>query len=368
MHGELESFKAGATRSSCRSMKRMGESSSPIAARNDSRMELVVCLSTILFARGPWSPHKEKRYGVDGFKNRPSVQVGARINYPCEARECMDGPHVMEACHPDLYEECLCRLCEIEEEDNGHVWTCPTVATTTTTIWKEAMGRIDEWGNQATNTYNTAKKREYEKAMARGRQEPPPTPVVWRCPMEEEHVRGFSSIGGARMVHAGQPVPDRDTNSKWQVADVLRGLTPKSLLLEWSTVFRGPQSIARAVLHDFVGYLEAQASEMIWKPRCTATVEWELKQGITAKAKKTKYTGPRGDWSQGYGYITQDGIVPAALRWPHMRMDAAQVRLPTPLQLMHVFPRGRAIVALSRMSFGLKDSDYAYGYLEQFTR
>ncbi|KAK3843520.1 MAG: hypothetical protein J3R72DRAFT_522604 [Linnemannia gamsii] len=60
------------------------------------RMELVVCLSTILFARGPWSPHKEKRYGVDGFKNRPSVQAGARINYPCEARECMDGPHVME--------------------------------------------------------------------------------------------------------------------------------------------------------------------------------------------------------------------------------------------------------------------------------
>ncbi|KAK3842759.1 MAG: hypothetical protein J3R72DRAFT_126456 [Linnemannia gamsii] len=102
MHGELESFKAGATRSSCRSMKRMGESSSPIAARNDSRMELVVCLSTILFARGPWSPHKEKRYGVDGFKNRPSVQVGARINYPCEARECMDGPHVMERVRPPL--------------------------------------------------------------------------------------------------------------------------------------------------------------------------------------------------------------------------------------------------------------------------
>ncbi|KAK3806529.1 MAG: hypothetical protein J3R72DRAFT_465303 [Linnemannia gamsii] len=110
------------------------------------------------------------------------------------------------------------------------------------------------------------------------------------------------------MVHAGQPVPDRDTNPKWQcgeqVADLLRGLTPKSLLLEWS------RSIAHAVLHKFVGYLEAQALELIWKPRCTATVEWELKQGITTKAKKTKYTGPRGDWSQGYGYITQDGYCP----------------------------------------------------------
>ena len=109
------------------------------------------------------------------------------------------------------------------------------------------------------------------------------------------------------MVHAGQPAPDRDTNPKWKVTDLLRGLTPKSLLLEWSTGFRGPQSITYTVLHKFVGYLEAQASELIWKPRCTATVAWELKQGITAKAKKTKYTGPRGEWSQGYGYITQDG-------------------------------------------------------------
>ncbi|KAK3842547.1 MAG: hypothetical protein J3R72DRAFT_490350 [Linnemannia gamsii] len=116
------------------------------------------------------------------------------------------------------------------------------------------------------------------------------------------------------------------------------------------------QSIAHAVLHKFVGYLEAQASELIWKPRCTATVEWELKQGITAKAKKTKYTGPRGDWSQGYGYITQDGYCPCGASLAAHEDGRCPV------------PRGRAIVALSRMSFGLKDSDYAYGYLEQFTR
>ncbi|OAQ27566.1 hypothetical protein K457DRAFT_21124 [Linnemannia elongata AG-77] len=33
-------------------------------------------------------------------------------------------------------------------------------------------------------------------------------------------------------------------------------------------------------------------------------------QGISAKDKTSKYTGPRGDWSQGYGYITRDGFCP----------------------------------------------------------
>ncbi|OAQ26701.1 hypothetical protein K457DRAFT_21882 [Linnemannia elongata AG-77] len=71
-----------------------------------------------------------------------------------------------------------------------------------------------------------------------------------------------------------------------------------------------PQSIAKTVLHKFVGYLETQASERIWKPRCSATIAWERTQGISAKDKTSKYTGPRGDWSQGYGYITRDGFCP----------------------------------------------------------
>ncbi|KAG9062982.1 hypothetical protein KI688_004582 [Linnemannia hyalina] len=52
-------------------------------------------------------------------------------------------------------------------------------------------------------------------------------------------------------------------------------------------------SIAKTVLHKFVGYLEAQASELIWKPRCSATIAWEQSQGISAKDKTSKYTGPR---------------------------------------------------------------------------
>ncbi|KAK3826201.1 MAG: hypothetical protein J3R72DRAFT_501122 [Linnemannia gamsii] len=72
------------------------------------------------------------------------------------------------------------------------------------------------------------------------------------------------------------------------------------MLAEWSAIFRTPMSIAKTVLHKFVGYLETQASELIWKSRCSATIAWEHTQGISAKDKTSKYTGPRGDWSQGF--------------------------------------------------------------------
>ncbi|KAK3826336.1 MAG: hypothetical protein JOS17DRAFT_818658 [Linnemannia elongata] len=87
-------------------------------------------------------------------------------------------------------------------------------------------------------------------------------------------------------------------------------LAAPSMLDEWSSVFRSPKSIAQTVIHKFVGFLEAQASELIWKPRCSATIAWEQAQGISAKAKVTKYTGPRGVWTRGYGYITRDGYCP----------------------------------------------------------
>jgi hypothetical protein len=207
----------------------------------------------------------------------------------------------MQARKPNLYPTCLCRRCEFEKEDNVHVWNCSSAAETTTTIWKEVMGKIDEWGVQATNSYNAARKREHKRAVDRGRQVPWPVPIYWRPPSDADHVRRFSTIGGARAVHSGSPTPDRDENPKWNVSDLLRGITPKTMLVEWSAVFRTSMSIAKTVLHKFVGYLETQATELIWRPRCSETIAWEQIQGISTKDKKSKYTGPRGNWSQGSG-------------------------------------------------------------------
>ncbi|KAF8945132.1 hypothetical protein BGZ47_003223, partial [Haplosporangium gracile] len=114
------------------------------------------------------------------------------------------------------------------------------------------MDRIDGWGVQAESRYNAGRKREYERAIAHGRQVPRPVPIHWQSPSDADHVQGFSSIGRARGVHSGSPAPDRDENPKWSVSDLLRGITPKSMLTEWSSVFRTPQSIAKTVLHKFV--------------------------------------------------------------------------------------------------------------------
>ncbi|KAH7039379.1 hypothetical protein BKA57DRAFT_441896 [Linnemannia elongata] len=103
------------------------------------------------------------------------------------------------------------------------------------------MDKIDEWGIKATDSYNAAKKREHERAEASGRQVPPPVPVPWRCPSDEEHVRGFSSIGGAQSVYRGLPVPDRDLDPKWHVSDLLRGITPRACCLS-GRQSSGPQS------------------------------------------------------------------------------------------------------------------------------
>ncbi|KAK3809605.1 MAG: hypothetical protein J3R72DRAFT_505509 [Linnemannia gamsii] len=218
----------------------------------------------------------------------------------------------MQARNPNLYPTCQCRRCELVQEDNNHVWNCSLAAETTTAIWKEAIGMMDEWGLQATNKYNAGRKREHKRAVDKGRQVQRPVPIRWQPPSDADHIRGFSSIGGARAVHSGSPAPDRDENPKWNVSDLLRGITPTSMLAEWSAVFRTPISIAKTVLHKFVGYLETQASELIWKSRCSATIAWEHTQGISAKDKTSKYTGPRGDWSQGMATIN-DHVILAVL-------------------------------------------------------
>ena len=116
----------------------------------------------------------------------------------------------------------------------------------------------------------------------------------------------MSSIGGTQALLRGGDHFDRETDLKWTVSDLYRGITPISLIKEWAPLFATPLSIAHRVIHKFVGYLEKQATELIWKPRCKTTVKHEKERGITAKHKKSKYTGPRGEWSDGYGYIRED--------------------------------------------------------------
>ncbi|KAF9083537.1 hypothetical protein BGX29_003073, partial [Mortierella sp. GBA35] len=65
------------------------------------------------------------------------------------------------------------------------------------------------------------------------------------------------------------------------------------MLEEYIPVFQTLRAIAQTVIHKFVDYLKAQALEVTWKARCSATIEWEKERGIATKDKRTPYSGAR---------------------------------------------------------------------------
>ncbi|KAF9943758.1 hypothetical protein BGZ72_003429, partial [Mortierella alpina] len=179
----------------------------------------------------------------------------------------------MQARHPNLYRHCICR-CSAQEDVHPD-------------IWKDALARIDGWGRATTAKYNRAQ----EERQA-----------TWIYPTSSHNIEGLSSIAGVRALLLGEDVPDCHPDLIWSVADLYRGITPIGLIQGWGSLFATPKSIAKSVIHKFVGYLAKQAIELIWKPCCKATIEWERQMGITPAQKRAAYRGPRGDWSAGYGF------------------------------------------------------------------
>src|SRR5690554_1168563 len=77
-------------------------------------------------------------------------------------------------------------------------------------------------------------------------------------------------------------------------------------------------SVARKVIYQFVGYLERQETELVWKSRCKTTIERERELSITPRLKRAPYKSQRDDWGDGYGYICAEGYCPCgALQHDH---------------------------------------------------
>ncbi|KAF9341208.1 hypothetical protein BGX26_008749, partial [Mortierella sp. AD094] len=158
----------------------------------------------------------------------------------------------MHARNPSLYPDAVCRVCDIQDEDNSHVWICSAISDMDHTIWSEALDRIDAWGNAATRAYNKEKTNQYERALANRKPNvKQPIPVQWVCPAMEDHYKGLSCIGGTQSLLICEGTFDRSTDLKWSISDLYLGITP--------------------------------------------------------------YNGPRGPWSDGYGYICRDGDCPCGL-------------------------------------------------------
>jgi len=137
------------------------------------------------------------------------------------------------------------------------------------------------------------RKREHKRAVDNGREVPRQVPYTGG-PIGCGACTRILLFSGARAVHSGSPAPNLEENPKWSALDLLRGIPPRACRLNVYGL-PGPTVHCQTVLHKFVGYLETQASNLIWKLRCSVTITREQAQGISAKDKTSKDTGSRGD-------------------------------------------------------------------------
>jgi ribonuclease HI len=208
----------------------------------------------------------------------------------------------MDALHarrPDLYPNDICRQCEEETEDNEHIWTCRVSRPAQSGIWTEALGLLSGWGEISARHYN--KEREKKRKLG----EKPPQEIVWLRPRtrdcREALIRVVNGTGLREEEEEAQEHTARD--DRWMAYHLYRGLVPKALTKEWGKVFKNmPESVVQHTCRLFCRFVEREARETLWKPRCEATVEWEKENGITQRQKeKTPTERRRGVWKQIYG-------------------------------------------------------------------
>ena len=103
--------------------------------------------------------------------------------------------NVMQSRHPYLYQDCVCRVCEEELEDNAHVWDCSATMDTQQEIWAEALDKVDAWGSTATRSADKLRQDNFDKDVARGRPGASRPPRLhWQCPSTPSLWRSLASI------------------------------------------------------------------------------------------------------------------------------------------------------------------------------
>ncbi|KAF9973060.1 hypothetical protein BGZ75_001281 [Mortierella antarctica] len=208
---------------------------------------------------------------------------------------------VMRQRRPDLYPDNKCRICTTHVEDNEHVWICPATRAEQDVMWKEATDRIHQWGRTATATYNRERKKQWEKKGGRR-----PTTRTWYKPILQNCILALKQLIQWPIQSDGQWTLDR--KDPWTVYSICRGLVPEALAAAWQGEFRNTTTaIAQSVVRKFCRFVESEAREKLWIPRCKGTIEWETSRGITARKKRgPPEEGARLPWKLTYGRVVQD--------------------------------------------------------------
>ncbi|KAK3836305.1 MAG: hypothetical protein J3R72DRAFT_203424 [Linnemannia gamsii] len=146
--------------------------------------------------------------------------------------------------------------------------------------------------------------KERQKKLEAGK--PPPPDIIWRKSSTRQCREALWKV-----VEKPGEEEERSlqTVEKWTACHIYRGLVPTSLAKEWGKVFKdSPDSVAQHVSRSFCRYVEMEAREQLWKPRCATTVDWEKDNHITTSMKQTRTSqGQREGWRQIYGRKLREG-------------------------------------------------------------
>lgn len=221
-----------------------------------------------------------------------------------------------------MYPDANCRLCPVDIEDNDHIWNCPRTSAGQQEMWNTAIGLLDTWGPLEATQANNNASRLRTLAAEKGKDLPPPTtPIKW-CPIPATQVwESLSFIEGTKarqigLISTNHVGLDEPVTSRFTVGALYRGLTPLEISQRWKALWAVPLSVSRRLAHRFVTYLAAQATERIWRPRCTLTVAWEQHRGITKARKRVYRPQSNNPWTTS-GFLLRNNCCPCGAPLQH---------------------------------------------------
>ena len=177
-----------------------------------------------------------------------------------KAHGMLPSMYTMHTRRPDLYPDGLCRVCNLEIEDNEHIWQCTATEKERNTIWEDGLKKIHTWGRRAINAYNRARREQWEKR----KEGPPPTPLMWYKP----------SIEACRYVLHQIIARPTMLNGGWSAISIFRGYVPRKLATLWRPWFRDTTAaVVTQVVRTFCRFIEEKGREILWKQRRDKTVE-----------------------------------------------------------------------------------------------
>jgi ribonuclease HI len=200
----------------------------------------------------------------------------------------------MKTWKPHLYVTDICRACELEREDTQHLWECRFFVDEQKKGWEQAVNNVNVDGERA---WRKEWKQWYLACKdARERGEPPPKLVEPKfTKIKVDIIWNFLTAKVDGLVQLFEDICDEDTVPledtgvrDWSIKDLYHGLTPKSWVAEWKTMFMTSTTTAKYMVGRFVKAIEEFGRNELWNKRCKFTVDWEKENGITSADKKAK--------------------------------------------------------------------------------